>query len=300
MNRNVMIVLAGGFLIAVLVAMLVQASLSGGKKEAPVVLNEEPKVQIIVASADIKMGTVLSDENMKWQDWPEKAMFPGAVVKEGDKKPSEAITGKLIRDLKANEPIMETALVPTSAVNMLAASLDEGMRAVAIKVDASGMVGGFVGPGDYVDVLLTYKRDIRYTGDEETPEIKTMIERNLDSLATETILQNVKVMAVDQSAARDEEDTKVKVGKTVTLSVDYKSAEVLAVAMEMGTLSLSLRRLGDDAIVERPPVTTDARITRIYDEVYNEMTRIEDTSGQNNKIVRIYRGETIEDLPVRP
>lgn len=299
MNRNVMIVLAGGFLIAVLVALLVQAGLSGAKKEAPAAAVEESKVQIAVASKDVKVGTELSDDNMKWQDWPQRAVFPGAIVREGDKKPSEAIAGKLIRDLKTGEPVMQSALVSPTAGNFLAASLDEGMRAVAISVNASSMVGGFVGPGDYVDVLLTYRRNINYDG-PENPEIDNMIERNLDRHATETILQNVKVLAIDQSAMRGE-DGKVKVGKTVTLAVDYKGAEILAVAMEMGSLSLSLRRLGDETVLnEKPPVTTDARITKIYDEVYSEMTKLQDSSGQNSKIVRIYRGDAVEDLPVRP
>lgn len=299
MNKNVLIVLAGGFLIAVLVALLVQASLSGAKKEAPVVASEEPKVQIIVASKDIKIGTDLTEEHLKWQEWPKAAVFPGAIVKEDDKKPNEAVTGKVIRDVRAGEPITLSALVPETAANLLAATLDKGKRAVAINVNASGMVGGFVGPGDYVDILLTYRRAVNYEG-PENPEIETMIERNLDSLATETILQNIKVLAVDQSAARDEEGG-VKVGKTVTLEVDYGSAEVLAVAMQMGTLSLSLRSLGDESVlVEKPPVTTDARITKIYDELFSEVSKMQDNSGQNRKIVRIYRGDVVQDIPVSP
>ncbi len=296
MNRNVMIVLAGGFLIAVLVALLVQASLSGGKEE-PVVLKEEPKVQIIVASKNLKIGAELSDENMKWQEWPKNAVFPGAVLRKGDKKPSETLDGRLLRDIKEGEPVVKSALVPETQGNFLAASLGEGMRAFAISVNASSMVGGFVGPGDYVDILMTYKQTIRYNGPENV-EITNMIEKNINKLATETILENVKVMAVDQTASRSDDDEKIKVGKTVTLEVDYKGVEVLALASKMGELSLSLRRLGDDGILtERPPVTTDARVTNISDEVYDEMTKI---TGQAAKIVRIYRGDVVEDISVSP
>lgn len=294
-----MIVLAGGFLIAVLVALLVQASLSGGKKE-PVVLQEEPKVQIIVASSDLKIGTELSDDNIKWQDWPKNAVFPGAVIKEGDKKPSEVISGRLRRAVKSGEPVVESALVPATEGNFMAASLGDGMRAYSIKVDAHGMVAGFVGPGDFVDVILTYRQSIRYDGADKA-EVENLIEKNLNNIATETILQNIKVLAVDQTAVREEEDDKIKVGKTITLEVDYRGAEKLALAGQMGTLSLSLRRLGDDLVVtQKMPVTTDARVTNIYDEVIDEIAKAQDNAGQNSKIVRIYRGDQIQDVAVSP
>ena len=295
MNRNVMIVLAGGFLIALLVALLVQASLSGGKKAEPVAQQEEPKVEIIVASKDLKTGATLNDTNMKWHDWPKRAVFPGAIVREDDKKPSELIEGRLRREVKAGEPIVESALVPKDEGNFLAASLKEGMRAVSIKVSASTMVGGFVGPGDFVDVLLTYKEKFRYDT-KDHPEIKNKIEMALDNLATETILQNVKVLAVDQANSRGEDD-KIKPGKTVTLEVDYKGAEVLALGGKMGDLSLALRRLGDETMVKKkPPVTTDARVVNIDNEIFDEIAKSSDISGKSGKIVRIYRGDKVEDI----
>ncbi|MCB9990820.1 MAG: Flp pilus assembly protein CpaB [Rhodospirillales bacterium] len=302
MNRNVMIVLAGGFLIAVLVALLVQASLSGGKSAEPVAVAEVPKVQIVVAAKDLSIGTELSDENMKWQDWPKDAVFPGAVAREDDKQVSEMISGRLRRVIKAGEPIVESALVPETEGNFLAASLAPDMRAFAIDVKAATAVGGFVGPGDYVDVLLTYRQNIRYRG-ENSDAVQNMIEMNIDDMATETILQNVKVLAVDQTAMRDEEEGGVKVGKTVTLEVNYQGAEVLALATKYGDLSLALRRLGDEKIItEKPPVTTDARLTNIYDEVMKEISQTsgQDYSGQSSKVVRIYRGGGVEEISVRP
>lgn len=296
MNRNVMIVLAGGFLIAVLVALLVQAGLSSGKGE-PVVLAEAPKVQIIVAAKDLKIGAELSGDNMKWQDWPKNAVFPGALVQEKDKTPLETVSGRLLRDVKSGEPIVKSALVPELSGNFLAASLGEGKRAFAISVNAASMVGGFVGAGDYVDVLLTYKALVRYNGPENA-KVDDLIAKNVNKLATETILENVKVMAVDQTAMRAEDEDKIKVGKTVTLEVDYKGVEILALSSKMGDLSLSLRRLGDDNVVAgKYPVTTDARVTNISDEIYSEMSKI---TGQASKSVRIYRGGVVENVSVSP
>lgn len=297
MNRNLIIVLAGGFLIAILVAMLVQAGLNSNK-ETPVTVKEEPRVQIIVASKTLSIGAELSDENMKWQDWPENAVFPGAVVKkDADSKPSDLVQGRVRRNLAEGEPVVEAALVKNNNGSFLAAALAEGKRAVAIKVDAQSTAGGFIGPGDYADIILTYRQNIRYEGDDN-PAIDDMIELNIDKLATETILQNVKILAVDQATKRDEEKGP-RVGKTVTLEVDMRQAEILALANEVGDLSLSLRRLGDDKFYERSyPVTTDERVTSIRDEIYKEAYQLENTTGQNANIVRIYNGYVMEQVSV--
>ncbi len=297
MNRNLMIVLAGGVLVAVLVALLVQASLSGSKKEV-VAVKEEPRVQIAVASRDLSMGAELSDSNMKWQDWPENAVFPGAIVKKDNKKPADMVGGRLRRNIADGEPIVESALVPASKGNFVAATLGEGMRAIAVDVNAAKAAGGFIGPGDFVDIILTYKEKIKYDG-PSNPMIDDMIELNIDKLATETILQNIRVLAVDQATKRDDE--KIKVGKTVTLEVDLRGVETLALAGEMGELSLALRRLGDKKIYEKTgPVLTDKRLTNITDEVYMEMGKMQKTTGQMANIVRVYNGNVMEKVSVSP
>jgi pilus assembly protein CpaB len=230
-----------------------------------------------------------------------------------DKKTTEILEGRLSRNVQKGEPILKSALISETRGNFVAATLGKGMRAVAINVKAANMVGGFATPGDYVDVILTYKKSIKYEG-PDNPDIENMIERNLDSYATETVLQNVKVLAVDQSTSmvgggggsggegekkKKDKDGKVKVGKTVTLEVDIKGAEVLALSSRMGDLSLALRGIGDDRIItEKVPVTTDARITNIFDEVLEEIRKTQVNSGQVSQIVRIYRGEKVEDLPV--
>src|SRR5690606_27211124 len=100
----------------------------------------------------------------------------------------------------------------------VAASLREGMVGVAVPIRAAQMAGGFVGPGDYVDVILTYSKRLRYQGVTD-PAVLNMLALNMNRYATETVLQNVRVLAVDQSARRDDEKP-VRVGKTITLEVD--------------------------------------------------------------------------------
>lgn len=297
MNRNVLIVLVGGVLIALLVGVLVSATLGGPKQEVASAVVEVPKVDIVVAVKALPVGAELSADNMKWQKWPKDAVFPGAVVRKGDGAIDEALNGRLSRAVAEGEPLTKAALVSETKGNFLAASLEDGMRAVAIDIKAGSAVAGFAGPGDYVDVILTYKASIGVDrGDEELTEL---VGRNLDRWATETILQNVRVLAVDQKYERDDEE--VKVGKTVTLEVDRKGAEVLSLAAEMGTLGLALRKLGDEAQEkDMGPVTTDARITNIFDEVYDQIDGLEEKSGRDGRGVRVYNGEVVVRQSVMP
>jgi len=289
MNKNIVIVLAGGFLIAILVAMIVQASLGGKPKKG-----EADTVQILVAAKALSAGTTLDETNVKWQDWPKTSVFPGTIVKEGGKKLSDVAKGQVGRAIAAGEPVPESAILKGGKDgSAVSASLKEGMRAVAIGVSANSMVGGFVGPGDYVDVLLTYSKKLKYEGVDD-PNIENMVSANLGKYVTETILQNVRVIAVDQSAKRDAEKP-VKLGKTITLEVDMRGAETLAVADKMGDLSLSLRRLGDDKIyVKNYPITTDERLTHITGEIYGQVIEMQKKSGQNANTVRVYNGFNVQ------
>lgn len=296
MNKNVLIVLGGAVAVALLVAVLVQVSL-GGKKDVPVA--QEAKVEVLVASKDLGIGRELQADDLRWQEWPKSSVFPGAVVRVENKKPEEALTGRLARNIAKGEPVMTNALVGEAKGNFVAASLEPGMRAVAIEVSASSMVGGFIGPGDYVDVILTYKETIKADDGDEDPRVKTMIQLNLDKMATETILQNVKVLAVDQMAQRPEEE-KIKVGKTVTLAVGAQDAEKLSLSSQLGEVTLALRGIGDDLIVEKKwPTISDARLTSVGDEIFTEYQKMKKDAGINPNIVRIYSGAQVQSVPAQ-
>ena len=294
MNKNILIVLGGAVLVAVLVAMLVQITL-GGRDETPVV--EEAKVQVLVADRDLGIGRELKDGDMRWQAWPKSSVFPGAVIRQEDQAPLEALEGRLARNVAEGEPVIKSALLGQSKGNLVAANLEPGQRAIAIEVNASSMVGGFIGPGDFVDVILTYRDSVRT--DDENPEIQRMIDLNLDKLATETILQNVKILAVDQLAQRPEDD-RIKVGKTVTLAVEAQDAERLSLASELGELNLVLRGVGDNTVIEKKwPTVSDSRLTNVRDEIFAEYEKIKEEAGINRNIVRIYSGEQVTAIPAR-
>lgn len=295
MNKNILIVLGGAVLVAVLVAMLVQVMVGG---QEPVPTTQEAKVEVLVAAKDLKLGRELSAGDLRWQDWPETSLFPGAVIRQDEQDASQALQGRLARNISQDEPLMRSALLATDKGNLVAARLSPGMRAIAIDVEAATMVAGFIGPGDYVDVILTYKESVKADADEN-PAIKNMIRMNLDKMATETILQNVKVLAVDQNADRPEEDN-IKVAKTVTLEVTIQDAERLALASDLGELKLMLRGVGDDAIVEKKWKTvSDARLTNVDDEIYAEYEEMKKDSGIRPDIVRIYNGNAVQVVPAK-
>ncbi len=294
MNKNILIVLGGAVAVAFVVAMLVQVTL-GGKKEPQVV--EEAKLEVLVATKNLSIGRELKEGDLRWQSWPKGSVFSGAIIRKDNKKSSEVLQGRLRRDVTEGEPVLRSALLAESKGNFVAASLDPGMRAVAIKVSAESMVGGFIGPGDHVDVILTYKEKI--DNDDDDPRVQDLINRNLSKVATETILQNIMILAIDQTATRPDDD-KIKVAKTVSVAVDIYAAEKLALATEMGELTLALRGIGDDKVItEKWPTITDARLTSIYDEVSAEYENFKKDSGLNTNIVRIYNGGQVQVVPAR-
>ena len=279
MNKNIIIVLAGGFVIALLVAIIVQASF--GKKV--------DMIEIAVASVALPLGTELTAQNVKWKKVSPDSVFDGSIQRVGNKQVGEMVKGRLRRDLAANEPILTSALVMSGQGNVLAATMKSGMRATAIKVSAESMVGGFINPGDRVDVILTYQ--VNQSSDAEGASMENPVERH----ATETVLENVRILAVDQTSRK--EDDKAKVGRTVTLEVDQQGAEKLALATEMGDLSLALRALGDTETKtsRKNRMTTDVQISSVLQEINRNKRR----TGGNSNIVRIYSGDTVENITVR-
>ena len=195
MNKNVIIVFSGALAVALVVALLVQVSLGGKKQEAV----KEAKVEILVAEKDLAIGQPLKAGDTRWQEWPQASVFPGAVVRQKNIEPAKALEGRLSRNISKGEPVLNSAILGEAKGNFVAASLGPGMRAVAIETKAASSVGGFISPGDRVDVVLTYKISFD-TGGEEDPRLKEMVQRNIKKMASETILQNLKVLAVDQMA----------------------------------------------------------------------------------------------------
>ena len=318
MNKNLVIILIGFVVIAGLVTVALQAMFSGSEKvQEEIIAKAEPKAQVLVAADDLPAGTDVDDRNLMWQDWPKDGVFTGAIVKNGDQLPTDVIKGRLKIPLAKGEPIMKNAVVDNAGGDNLAAVLGKGMRAVSIDVDDSQMVSGFVGPGDFVDIIMTYtfNESVSEALDSEDPDIVNYIAENVDRRAAEVVLENVKVLAVDQRSQPDEEN-RVRTGRTVTLEVTRKGAEIIVLADAVGSLSLALRGIGDTQIVgqtSRGGVTTDTRMITLDQEIYQGLLSLynrkraagqlqggQNNTGQSGEIMRIYRGGQIEEVQVRP
>jgi pilus assembly protein CpaB len=286
MNKNVLLIVGGAFVMALVVAMVVQSRLSGGSKA-------EASSEILVANKKLAIGQKVKPEDVRWQVWPDSAMFQGVIKRseQEDEKTMKVYDTPLRRAVESGEPITQQAVIEDGkgGNNFVSATLAPGMRAVAIAVKPETSVGGFLAPGDYVDVIVSYAP--RLSGDMQK-HAEDIIQRN----ASQTVLTNVRVLAVDQESKTGEE-REVKTAKTITLEVTKEGAEKLTLASDMGKLSLALRRLGeqDSADDLKPSLVTDSTISTVIQEV--ERSRQDNQTISN--AVRMYNGTDIQNIPVR-
>lgn len=254
-----------------------------------------PMAKILVAARDLQPGKRLEDADLTWKDWPVSDVNPAFItdgatpvpapaadgaepagaVEGAPAKPAGAVAavtraatdlatggaksdyfGSVVREpILAGEPIVARKIVRAGDSGYLAAYLEPGMRAMAIKVTVETAAGGFILPGDRVDVLLTQQTSLS----------------NLDGAGqaskfrSSTVMQNVKVLAIDQST-RAGDDAQTVVGATATLELRPSDSEALALAKSEGELSLVLRSYADTAgpsgRVQAPRQSSAVRIFR--------------------------------------
>lgn len=221
------------------------AMLMGGRREpAPVArptTAPEPTmrtVDVLVAAADVPMGKVLTSEDLQWRRWPEDASSDNFVMRRagdsGQAAMDEAIGSIARASFVHGEPIRPAKLAKGGR-GFMSAILSPGMRAIASPIDdPSRGAGAFILPNDRVDVILA-RRNANPAG-----QIDGMTH------TSSTVLRNVRVLAIDQ-VVEERNGEKTIVGRTATLELTPAQAELLALARELGTLSLSLRSLADSA-----------------------------------------------------
>ena len=162
---------------------------------------------------------------------------------------TEVVGAVARRRILANEPISPDALIQRGDRSIGSAVVSPGMRAISVEISAATSSGGFIAPGDYVDVLLSIAHEIKVVGPDGKPESAEGMAVTLpdgDSMVkytTETVMRNVRVLAIDQSLARDAESGPADVGKTATVEVSPHDAEKLLTAGQLGSLTLVLRSL---------------------------------------------------------
>ena len=188
--------------------------------------------EVLVASANLQPGQKLGADQVRWEKWPSSAVDASFITHNSVANEDDAVKGTVVRaPVLAGQPITTTAIVHADAAGFLAAMINPGMRAVSITISVDSGAGGFILPNDRVDLILTQKSQ------DSPPRVRAT-----------TLLQDVRVLAVDQTF-KQEKDTKTVVGKTATLELTPADAERVARAQDQGTLSLSLRPLGEAGAV---------------------------------------------------
>jgi pilus assembly protein CpaB len=199
---------------------------------APVV-QQFPTVDVLIAKGDIGMGIAVAADNFTWQAWPETTTGDSYVTRKSRPNAIEEFAGAITRaPFTAGEPIREAKLIRANgAAGFMAAILPSGMRAVSTEISPETGAGGFILPNDRVDVILSRRAR---EGDKSGNASPT----------SETILTNVRVLAIDQTV-EEKNGQRVVVGKTATIELTPRQAESLAQSRQMGSLSLALRSLLD-------------------------------------------------------
>jgi pilus assembly protein CpaB len=201
-------------------------SIDAQRKAAP------PARSIVVAGKPLRFGDELTSGALREMPWPDNALPAGAFGKIADLTSSKRI---VLMPIDTNEAVLASKITGPGQRATLSAMLSDGMKAVTIRVNDVEGVAGFVLPGERVDVVLTRSG-----------------EKN--NAVNDVVLQNVRVLAVDQLA--DQRADKPAVVKAVTLEVDPTDGQKIALAATVGTLSLLLRKAGDVVSADTRRVTT--------------------------------------------
>lgn len=233
-----------------------------------VVVERKASVQtkdVLVAAVELPIGNTIKQGELSWQPWPSDFVPPGALTREEVPNGVQEFDGAIVRiALFAGEPVRREKLVRANSNAFMSAILPAGMRAMAISIDRTGSTsaGGFVLPNDRVDIMKTYRDDdgAKSGGDQQS---------------TETILRNIRVLAIGQNV-QDKNGEKVVTGDTATLEVTPVQAEILALAQKTGVLSLALRSLADAGTAdtnETRPGKDDTTLTLIRYGVSRQAAR---------------------------
>jgi pilus assembly protein CpaB len=264
----VALTLAGG------TAMLVRSFLAekNGEVEAQALARPAAAQKfVLVARGAITRGQILKPQDFSWQVWPEGGIDKNYI--QVGTRTAESFAGWVARDpIAAGDPISDAKIVSPGSRGFLAAVLRPGMRAISVPVTATSGISGLIFPGDEVDILITHQ----LTGHDEAQH-----------KAAETVLQDVRVIGIDQKL--DSKSGEPIVAHTATFEVTPKQSEMIAVASEIGKLSLSLRSLAANQSEKSaaPSPTSGAQGTFTLD---SEVSQLVPKPGAGAEGVTILRG----------
>jgi pilus assembly protein CpaB len=198
---------------------------------------EVPLKQVLVARHAIPMGKFVAADDLRWQDWPESAPTESFLDKKHEPEALEKMVGAVAKfELVEGEPVTATKLIQPGDTSFMAAMLGAGMRAASIEISPETAAGGFILPGDHVDVIVTRELE----GNDKNAKAVTNVRSDL-------VLANVKILAIDGiygPPAKGGQGAAL-IGTRATIELTQQDTTLLNTARKAGELSLTLRSISD-------------------------------------------------------
>ena len=243
-NQKMMLIVVVGAFLAIGTGLL----LGTGKKATKI----DDSDYVLVSRIDLRPGTFIKiNDELSYADFSHKEPKPEWMRKKSTNV--NLFEGAVVRSLmRAGEPLDKSKIVTPQDGGFMSSVLYPGMRAISVGVNVVSANAGFIFPGDRVDLLLTHEVDNAQT--------------NVKTHVTETVVEGVRVLAIDQTVTNP--DNKAVVPKTVTLEVTPKQAEEILVAQELGRISLILRSqssVGAEVLTQKT-FTRDSDISKVIGE----------------------------------
>lgn len=285
----------GGLIAAIVfaaIAAIAVLRMSGGESSGtpvPVAASaqEIKGIPIYVAGAAIPIGSAVTQEMVTTQQWPENLMLPGFI--KADKEASGKVIGMVTRGpFQQGEPIIESKLANPKDPNFLAGELPKGMRVVTIPLNEVDGVAGFVFPGDHVDLIYTHEIEKWVTPPSAGVGVdaNSAVQRQTTTV-TETLLTNVKVLAVDQrpsNAGSTDSKGNLIVPKSASVMVSQSDAQRVRLAQKTGTVSLALRAIADKDSADPLVLTKNSDVSQ------TQAADLDSSGLSGDASVRVVRG----------
>lgn len=194
---------------------------------------EVPQTPVLVVTRDLPVGELLTPGDFSWKEWPDKSLNVNYFTQDVTPDAIEQLAGSVVRTaMVENEPVLPHKIVQKGETGYMAALLTPGMRAVSVEISTVNASGGFILPGDRVDVLITYDVELQDG------------ERTVSRPTTTVLMENVRVLAIDQVFSSGETG-QFAIGSTATVELAPREARLLVMAKRLGNVSLALRSLQD-------------------------------------------------------
>lgn len=242
MNMRTVATFAVAILLGIIAVIVVRGLLLTKKPSGGEALAAANTTQVVVAAVPLARGAELKPAMLKTVSYPKDGVPANAFASVEQVAPQNGQSRIVVRDIAANEPVLPSKISGAGGKTNLSGELTPGMRAISVKSSDIAGVGGFVLPGDRVDILIT----------------RSIGSNNDTSSITQVLAENALVLGVDQTS--DQETDKPVVAKAVTVEVSPDQAQAISLAQSVGEVTLALRSISDDAALTRK-VTTIADLS---------------------------------------